>query len=137
MQAASIGFKPWLTPPEECNMEWFTSAVKQYANFDGRAHRTAFWMYVLFYLIFYVLAMALDGLVGTMIFSSIYSLALLLPSISVCTRRLHDTGRSGWWQLLLLIPLIGLIVIVIFTVQDSQPGDNQYGPNPKGQTAGV
>jgi uncharacterized membrane protein YhaH (DUF805 family) len=94
-------------------------------------------MYVLFYLIFYVLAMALDGLVGTMIFSSIYSLALLLPSISVCTRRLHDTGRSGWWQLLLLIPLIGLIVIVIFTVQDSQPGDNQYGPNPKGQTAGV
>ncbi len=118
-------------------MEWFKSAIQQYANFEGRAHRTAYWMFVLFYLIFYIVAGAIDGLLGMGLVSFIYGLALLLPSISVCARRLHDTGRTGWWQLIMLVPVIGFIVMIVFLVQDSQPGDNQYGPNPKGGPANL
>ena len=62
----------------------------------------------------------------------IYTLAFLLPSIAVAIRRLHDTGRTGWWLLLALIPLIGAIVLIVFYCLDSQPGENEYGPNPKG-----
>jgi len=69
---------------------------------------------------------------GAGLLSGIYSLAVLIPSIAVAIRRLHDTGRSGWWILISLVPLIGTIVLLVFTVQDSQPGDNEYGPNPKG-----
>jgi uncharacterized membrane protein YhaH (DUF805 family) len=112
-------------------MEWFTLAFKQYANFDGRAHRTAYWMFVLFYLIFYMVAIAIDGLLGMALVTGLYQLALFIPSISVGARRLHDTGRSGWWQLIGLIPILGIIVMIVFLVQDSQPGSNQYGPNPK------
>lgn len=113
-------------------MEYFLSVVKQYVNFEGRARRREYWMYVLFYLIFYVGAVIIDYVIGLGLIALIYSLALLLPSISVAARRLHDTGRSGWWQLLALIPLIGAIIVIIFLVQDSTPGDNKYGPNPKG-----
>ncbi len=112
-------------------MEWFTLALKHYADFEGRNHRTAYWMFVLFYLIFYFVASAIDGLLGIYLVGTIYSFALFLPSISAGARRLHDTGRSGWWQLLMLIPVLGLLVMIYFLVQDSQPGDNQYGPNPK------
>jgi len=67
--------------------------------------------------------------------STIYSLALLIPSLAVSVRRLHDTDRSGWWLLIGLVPLIGIIVLIIFYVQDSNPGENQYGPNPKAAAA--
>jgi uncharacterized membrane protein YhaH (DUF805 family) len=113
-------------------MEYFLSVVKQYVNFEGRARRREYWMYILFYFIFYVGAVIIDYVIGLGLIALIYSLALLLPSISVAARRLHDTGRSGWWQLLALIPLIGAIIVIIFLVQDSTPGDNKYGPNPKG-----
>ncbi|MBE8718959.1 DUF805 domain-containing protein [Cellvibrio polysaccharolyticus] len=113
-------------------MEYFLSVVKQYVNFEGRARRREYWMYILFYLIFYVGAVIIDYVIGLGLIALIYSLALLLPSISVAARRLHDTGRSGWWQLLALIPLIGAIIVIIFLVQDSTPGDNKYGSNPKG-----
>lgn len=113
-------------------MEHFLSVVKQYANFQGRARRQEYWMFILFYFIFYVGAVIIDSITGIGLLALIYSLALLVPSLSVAARRLHDTGRTGWWQLLLLIPLIGAIVLIIFLVQDSTPGDNQYGPNPKG-----
>lgn len=113
-------------------MENFLSVVKQYVNFEGRARRQEYWMYILFYFIFYVGALIIDSVIGLGLIALIYSLALLLPSISVAARRLHDTGRSGWWQLIALIPLIGAIVLIVFMVQDSTPGDNKYGPNPKG-----
>ena len=70
------------------------------------------------------------GLLG-----GIYALAVLIPSIAVSVRRLHDTGRSGWWLLIILIPLIGAIVLLVFFLQDSKPGENQFGANPKGATA--
>ncbi|TJY41720.1 DUF805 domain-containing protein [Cohnella pontilimi] len=66
-----------------------------------------------------------------MVLSGLYALAILLPSLAVSVRRLHDTGRSGWWLLIGLIPLIGAIILLVFTCQDSQPGDNRYGPNPR------
>ena len=65
--------------------------------------------------------------------SGIYYLAVLIPSLAVGVRRLHDTDRSGWWLLLSLIPVIGWIVLIIFFVLDSTPGENQYGPNPKNE----
>lgn len=116
-------------------MENFLSVVKQYANFEGRARRQEYWMYILFYFIFYVGAVIIDSITGIGLLALIYSLALLVPSLSVGARRLHDTGRSGWLQLLLLIPLIGAIILIVLQVQDSTPGDNKYGPNPKGVNA--
>lgn len=113
-------------------MEHFLSVVKQYANFNGRARREQYWMFILFYVIFYVGLAIIDWILGLGFLTLIYSLALLIPSLSVGARRLHDTNRTGWWQLIGLIPLIGFIVLIIFYVQDSQPGENQYGPNPKG-----
>ena len=69
------------------------------------------------------------GLLGTL-----YSLAVLIPSIAVSVRRLHDINRSGWWLLIGLIPIIGAIILLIFAAKDSQPGENQYGPNPRAIT---
>lgn len=113
-------------------MEHFLSVVKQYANFNGRARRQEFWMYYLFYIIFYIGVAIIDNVLGLGFLTLIYMLALFVPTISVAARRLHDTGRTGWWQLIGIIPLIGVIVLIIFWVQDSHAGENQYGPNPKG-----
>jgi uncharacterized membrane protein YhaH (DUF805 family) len=113
-------------------MEYFLSVVKQYVNFNGRARRKEYWMYYLFYIIFYIVLSVIDGILGLGLLAPLYMLALLLPTISVAARRLHDTGRSGWWQLIGLIPVIGWIVLIYFLVLDSTPGENQYGPNPKG-----
>lgn len=114
-------------------MEWFISALKQFTNFEGRSHRTAYWMFALFYFIFYIVAASADYLLNTDVIVTLYGFILLLPSISIGARRLHDTGRTGWWQLIGIIPILGIIVVIVFLVQDSEPGDNSYGPNPKGQ----
>jgi uncharacterized membrane protein YhaH (DUF805 family) len=65
------------------------------------------------------------------ILGGIYGLAVLIPGLAVAVRRLHDTGRSGWWLLIGLVPLIGAIVLIVFMATDGEPGDNAYGPNPK------
>ena len=111
-------------------MEYFLSALKKYADFSGRARRKEYWMFILFYFIIYISLVIVDSLIGTMFLALIFALAMLVPSISIAARRLHDTGRSGWWQLISLIPLIGAIVLIVFLVQDSHE-ENQYGPNPK------
>jgi uncharacterized membrane protein YhaH (DUF805 family) len=107
-------------------MEHFVSAVEKFADFSGRATRTAYWMFILINFIIQIVL----SLFGFEIISGIISLLLLIPSISIGARRLHDTGRTGWWQLIYLVPLIGLIVMIVFLVQDSHD-DNEYGPNPK------
>lgn len=112
-------------------MEHFTAAIQQFANFEGRNARTQYWMFILFYVIFYIACMIVDNILGKPILSSIYSIVLLVPSIAAATRRLHDTGRSGWWQLIGIIPLLGVIVLIVFLAQDSAAGDNEYGANPK------
>lgn len=113
-------------------MEHFLSVVKQYANFEGRARRQEYWMFFLVYILIYIGLVVIDAVLGLGFLALIYALALFVPSISVAARRLHDTGRSGWWQLIALIPLIGAIILIVFLAMDSTPGENQYGPNPKG-----
>jgi uncharacterized membrane protein YhaH (DUF805 family) len=119
-------------------MKWFVKCMKQYADFGGRARRTEFWMFVLFNIIFSVIASLIDRAIGFKIgaiqmgiIGLIYSLAVLIPALAVSVRRLHDIGKTGWMVLINLIPLIGLIWFIVLMVKDSQPGENQYGPNPK------
>ena len=121
---------------EERLLKWYLEVLKQYAVFSGRARRKEYWLFVLFNTIIDLVLGVIEGLAsGPGILASIYSLAVLIPSIAVSVRRLHDTDRSGWWLLIVLIPLIGAIVLLVFMAQDSQPGENQYGPNPKTATA--
>jgi len=118
-------------------MNWYLDAWKNYVNFQGRARRKAYWMFVLFNIIALIIlgviegALGLSGQSGYGILTGIYSLAMILPLIALAVRRLHDTGRSGWWILIGLVPLVGPIILIVFYVIDSQPGTNQYGPNPK------
>jgi uncharacterized membrane protein YhaH (DUF805 family) len=111
-------------------MDYFIDALKKYTDFSTRARRKDYWMFILFYVIFYIVTSIIDGVLGTVFITLIFSLAMLIPSISIGARRLHDTGRTGWWQLIGLIPLIGAIVLIVFYVQDSHE-DNQYGVSPK------
>lgn len=117
-------------------MEWYLKVLREYARFEGRARRKEYWMFAL---INFAIALAIGlvetGLLGATfgIIGLIYLLAVLIPSLAVAVRRLHDTGRSGWWFLLVFLPLIGALVLIFFMVQDSQPGSNAYGPNPKGE----
>jgi uncharacterized membrane protein YhaH (DUF805 family) len=111
---------------------------RKYADFNGRARRSEYWFFILFTAIIGAVGGVLDAIFG--IRSGVYSgtgpiqgllqLALLVPTLAVGARRLHDTGRSGWWLLIGLIPVVGLIILIVFFVQDSHPA-NQYGPNPK------
>ena len=113
-------------------MSWYLEVLKKYAVFSGRARRAEYWYFLLFNLIVVVVLSIIDAAAGTNpLLSGIYTLAVLLPSIGVAIRRLHDTGRSGWWILIALIPLVGAIVLLVFYVQDSASGMNEYGPNPK------
>ncbi|WP_367990640.1 DUF805 domain-containing protein [Vibrio sp. NTOU-M3] len=112
-------------------MEWYLAVLKQYAVFSGRARRQEYWMFFLVNMIISFVLGIIDGLLGTAFIGFLYSLAILIPSLAVLARRLHDTGRSGWWILIGLIPLIGILVLLYFTVQDSVPGTNEYGANPK------
>ena len=111
----------------------FTEAVKSgfdhYTKFDGRASRPAFWWWVLFGILVAIVVSFIDSVIfGTTILSFIVSLGLILPNLSVAIRRLHDTNRTGWWILIGFVPLIGFIVLLIFYLQQSDPGDNDYGP---------
>lgn len=107
------------------------SVLTKYATFSGRARRSEYWFFALAYLIASVVANIIDQMIGTQLFVYILALALLLPSLAVGVRRLHDTGRSGWWILIGLVPIVGFIVLIVFYVQDSQPMTNAYGPSPK------
>jgi uncharacterized membrane protein YhaH (DUF805 family) len=113
-------------------MNYYIDVLKKYAVFDGRARRKEYWMFVLINVIISIVLAIVDRAIGTSLIVDIYGLAVLCPSLAVGIRRLHDTGRSGWWLLSALIPFIGAILIIIFEALDSQPGQNQYGPNPKG-----
>ena len=119
-------------------MNWWLTAMKKYVDFSGRARRTEYWMFALFNVIFAIVALVLDNLLGTAseelgygLFYGLFSLAIMLPGLAVTVRRLHDVGKSGWWIFISLIPLIGGIWLLVLTVTDSQPGANEYGPNPK------
>lgn len=121
-------------------MKWYFHALRNYAVFRGRARRREYWTFELMNaaiaLALFVLAVEL-GKAGYPYFVSLpflYIAATMIPSLSSLIRRLHDTGRSGWWFWINLIPLFGPISMFIFTVEDSQAGENRYGPNPKQQS---
>lgn len=104
------------------------SGFEHYVEFDGRASRAAFWWWFLFTILVAIAASILDAVIGIPILTIVVSLGLILPDLSVSIRRLHDTDRSGWWILIGLIPIIGFIVLLVFYLQGSDPGDNSYGP---------
>ena len=118
-------------------MRWYFKVLEKYADFTGRARRREYWMFsIINGLIAFVLH-GVDRLVGSYsvsmelgLLNTLYSLAVLIPCIAVLVRRLHDTGRSGWWAFIVLFPIIGIIVLFIFTVLDSDVGDNAYGVDP-------
>jgi uncharacterized membrane protein YhaH (DUF805 family) len=119
-------------------MSWFVAALKRYAVFGGRSRRKEYWYFVLFSSIITLVLFVIDGAIGTFdpslgigLLSGIFSLAILIPSIAVSIRRLHDIDRTGWWILLSFIPFIGTIVLLVFAVLDGTPGSNRFGPNPK------
>lgn len=106
---------------------------QNYVNFSGRTRRRDYWYVVLVnFVIALVLQLLAQYVAGFFsILAGLYSLAVFIPGIAISFRRLHDTGKSAWWILLCLVPVIGSIVVLIFFCMDSQPGANQYGPNPK------
>lgn len=125
-------------------MNWVKTVFRKYATFQGRAQRAEYWYFVLFYVVVYTVLGFLDGSLSRPadepswgLLSGVFALATLVPSIAVSVRRLHDTNRSGWWMLVMFVPLIGQLVMLIFMVLDGTPGDNRFGPNPKQQAAAL
>ena len=118
-------------------MNWFLQALQKYATFSGRARRSEYWYFFLMYLLIFILLAIVDGITGSFsaksgvgLLSGVFALAMLLPSLAVGVRRLHDIGRSGWWLLIAFVPLIGGIVLLLFAVKVGTPGDNEYGATP-------
>ncbi len=140
-------------PVENFNLiTGYTSMFKKYAQFNGRSRRSEYWFaYLMNYIVCFVLAFIMYiplikdiiaygeptaaslGTIGVFaILLTLYGFAYIIPGLAIVVRRLHDTGKSGWYALFSLIPWIGSIILIIFLAMDSQPGPNQYGPNPKG-----
>jgi uncharacterized membrane protein YhaH (DUF805 family) len=119
-------------------MRWFLMAWMRAADFSGRSRRKEYWFFHLFNVLVAigicligVLLFGKEGIQGVAVCCSVYSLVGFVPSLSCTVRRLHDTGRSGWWYFISFIPLIGAIILLVFLVSDSEPGWNPYGHNPK------
>ncbi|MBF7049835.1 DUF805 domain-containing protein [Campylobacter volucris] len=113
-------------------MNYYLKCIKNYANFNGRARRKEYWMFFLFNAIILLVIRILTIFAPNFfaIIEFLYSLFTFLPSIAVGARRLHDTNRSGWWQLLLLIPLIGIIILIVFYCFKGDSGENRFGSDP-------
>ena len=112
--------------------QWYLKVVKDnFANFQGRARRQEYWMFILFNSLFAFAALLLDGLLGLGFLYALYALAMFIPSTAVAVRRLHDTGKSGWWLLIVLVPIIGSIWFLVLLCTDSENGANSFGPSPK------
>lgn len=119
-------------------MNWYLAVLKKYAVFNGRASRSEFWFFVLINFIIAFVIGFIEGLIGLSSeygygpISGLYTLAILLPAIGVAIRRLHDSGRTGFWLLVGFIPFIGALILIVLYVLDSEPGANQYGEPVKG-----
>lgn len=117
-------------------MEWYIKVWKQFADFSGRARRKEYWMFALVNLLIAVVLAFIESLLGlTAVLGTLYALAVLIPSLAVSVRRLHDTSRSGWWVLISLVPVIGTLILLIFLVLEGDAASNEYGPDPKATAA--
>jgi uncharacterized membrane protein YhaH (DUF805 family) len=124
-------------------MKWYLKVLNNYATFSGRARRSEFWFFVLFNMIFALVAMGIDNVLGTTFKMGygvslpygylylVYVLAVLIPGLAVAVRRLHDVGKSGWMYFIVLIPIIGSIWLLVLFFTDSEVGSNKWGENPK------
>ncbi|SET23363.1 DUF805 domain-containing protein [Thorsellia anophelis] len=123
-------------------MKYFKMCLSKYATFQGRARRSEFWFFQLFYMIFSIglqviasILAVVSGSEGVAAFFGIlliaFYLALFLPSLSVLVRRLHDTDRSGWFVFISFIPLVGTIILLIWLCSEGTQGDNRFGSDPK------
>ncbi len=117
-------------------LEWYLKPIKKYADFEGRARRKEYWTFTLGnFLISLLLGGAGFGFgLGLEYLGSLFGLFVLVPSIAVGVRRLHDTNRSGWWLLVGLIPVIGVFVLLYFMLLEGDTSTNRYGPNSKAVT---
>jgi uncharacterized membrane protein YhaH (DUF805 family) len=119
-------------------MHWYLEAIRQYAAFSGRSRRKEYWYFVLFNFLISAGLGVVAGVAGAVVGAEwlgfavvmLYFLAVLTPAVAVTIRRLHDTGRSGWWILLGVVPVLGLVML-FFMFQGSEAGQNRFGPNPK------
>jgi len=119
-------------------MKWYLEVLRKYAVFGGRARRKEYWFFMLFNLLITIVLCIVDLVTGTLnaksglgLISGLYSLAVLIPSLAVSVRRLHDINKSGWWIFIAIVPIIGQIIFFIFTLMDSKPEENAWGPSPK------
>ena len=119
-------------------MNWYLKCWKQYADFSGRARRKEYWIFSLIncIIIFFLYILQIVSIESTLwpifpIVFFLYAAAVLLPGLAVSIRRLHDIGKSGWWYLIYLIPIIGAIWLTVLMCLDSEPGENHWGENPK------
>lgn len=109
-------------------IDWFVKCLKNYANFTGRARRKEFWFFTLVQFIILIIAQIIDSVIGTeFVLYALIVLALLIPSLAVSVRRLHDLSKSGWWYLIALIPLIGAIILIIWFATETKAEVNQWG----------
>jgi len=116
-------------------VEAIRSVLTQYVGFSGRARRAEYWYFFLFECIVNFVLSMLGNITDMNFFNiliTLFNLAVFLPGLAVCFRRMHDTGKSAWYLLIGLVPIVGQILIMLWFIKDSEPGTNQYGPNPKG-----
>lgn len=118
-------------------MDWYLAVLKNYAGFSGRARRKEYWMFTLISFVISLVLSIIGGLIGADFLSYIYAVAILVPTLAVSVRRLHDTGRSGWWLLIGLVPLVGFIILIVFLASEGKPETNQHGVNPKLAPQGI
>jgi len=125
-------------------MNWYIKVLKNYFNFDGRARRKEYWFFMLFNVIFAIVAAVIDNVLGIASeelgygpIYGLYALATFIPGIAVSIRRLHDIGKSGWYFLLGIIPCVGGIILLVFALTPGDPYDNEYGPDPKADEANM
>lgn len=142
-------------------MNWYIQVLKKYADFTGRARRSEYWNFTLINVLFLIalkpfceaisniglkalsgipsMQVLVTGIIATVLTLVIlvFCLGVIIPSIAVTARRLHDTGRHGWWMLLAVIPVVGTIILLVFMFLGSKPTANRYGPNPKAVPASV
>jgi uncharacterized membrane protein YhaH (DUF805 family) len=110
-------------------MDWYLYVLKHYAVFSGRANRPQYWTFTLINVVVSLVFTMLNGLTHGVL-APLYSLFIVIPSLAVQVRRLHDINRSAWWLLIVLIPVIGSIILLIFSALPGTPGPNTYGPQP-------
>ncbi|MCX5193262.1 DUF805 domain-containing protein [Streptomyces sp. NBC_00249] len=117
-------------------VHYYVDVIKRYADFSGRARRQEYWMFVLCSIPIMVLLLVLDFALGSYpVLFYVYNLAVFLPTLGLSVRRLHDTGRSGWWYLVSIIPFVGWIAMIVLMAIEGDAGPNAYGPSPKQQLA--